>query len=206
MTTKIEYRAFGVLKTNCYLISNDNETLIVDPGHNATDWILKSINKSAICILNTHGHYDHVYSNQEVKEKLKIPLIIHEHDSPLLQSDEFNVSLPKSIPDITYTDDYEFCIGHFKFKAIHLPGHSHGTSIFDFGDFIITGDFVMPNTVGRYNLHTSDKAKKYNSLKKYFELYNLRQDQHKIMVYSGHGEPFTLEESLITVKKWLSFF
>lgn len=206
MNLKIDYRAFGVLETNCYLISNKNETIIIDPGHNATNWILQNVRSPAICILNTHGHYDHVYSNSEIKSKLNIPLIIHKEDSSLLNSDEFNVSLPKSIPDITYQNDQEFCIGSFKFNAIHLPGHSHGTSIFDFGNFIITGDFVMPGTVGRYNLHTSDKEKKYKSLKKYIEIYDKVEDKSNVILYSGHGEPFTLEESLMTVKKWLAFF
>jgi len=206
MNLKINYKAFGILQTNCYLISNDNEILIIDPGHNATDWVLNNVDKRAICILNTHGHYDHVYSNSAIKEYLKIPLIIHKDDSELLNTDDFEVSLPKSKPDITFENDQEFCIGSFKFKAIHLPGHSHGTSIFDFGNFIVTGDFVMPGTVGRYNLHTSDKQKKYASLKKYVERYEKQENQSEIMIYSGHGEPFSLADSLETVKKWLNFF
>jgi glyoxylase-like metal-dependent hydrolase (beta-lactamase superfamily II) len=206
MNLKIDYKQFGVLQTNCYLISNENETLIIDPGQNSANWILQNIDNRAICILNTHGHYDHVYSNNEVKNKLNIPLIIHKEDSYLLETDEFSVDLPKSIADVTYDGDQDFCIGKFNFKAIHLPGHSHGTSIFDFGDFIISGDFVMSGTVGRYNLHTSDKEKAYKSLKKYLDIYEKTKDKTNVKIYSGHGEPFTLEESLRTVEKWLTFF
>jgi len=203
---EIKYKSFGILKTNCYLLSNNYGTLIIDPGHNASEWVIDNINRKPVAILNTHGHYDHVYSNNTLQNKLNIPLIIHEEDRYLLQNDEFNVGLPKSIPDFTYEGDKEFCIGDFKFKAIHLPGHSHGTSIYDFGEFILTGDFVMPDTVGRYNLHTSDKNKKFKSLKKYLDIYQYREDAKDIVIYSGHGDPFTLEESLKTVEKWLTFF
>lgn len=202
----IQYKSFGILRTNCYLISKQDETLIVDPGQNATKWVVNTIENMPVGILNTHGHYDHVFSNNEVKKQLRVPIIIHEEDKELLKNDDFNVGLPSSEPDITFYNDTIIHLGSFTFKALHLPGHSLGTSIYDFGDFIISGDFVMDGTVGRYNLHTSNKEKQYLSLQKYFNLYASRHNASQITVYSGHGEPFSLEESLETVKKWLTFF
>lgn len=203
---EILYKPFGILQTNCYLISNEGETIIVDPGQNATEWILQNITNVAIGIINTHGHYDHVFSNYDLKKSLNIPLLIHEEDRYLLSNDDFNVGLPKSNPNFCFTSDLDINLGIFVFKAIHLPGHTHGTSIYDFGDFILSGDFVMDGTVGRYNLHTSDKEKQYYSLQKYLDIYSDRDNASQIVVYSGHGKPFSLEESLETVKKWLTFF
>ncbi len=203
---KIFYKAFGILKTNCYLINNGKETIIIDPGQNASEWILKTIENKPVGIINTHGHYDHVYSNCKLKESLKIPIIIHKEDEKLLNNDDFNVGLPSSSPDVTFTHDTDIHLGSFTFKAIHLPGHSLGTSIYDFGHFIISGDFVMYGTVGRYNLYTSDKDKQYKSLQKYLDIYASRHDASQVKIYSGHGTPFSLEESLETVTKWLSFF
>lgn len=203
---KILHEPFGILRTNCYLISNETEAIIVDPGQNATEWVLKHITNQAIGILNTHGHYDHVFSNFALQQHFRVPIIIHEDDAYLLSNDDFNVNLPESSPDISFTQDSDIYLGGFVFKGIHLPGHSHGTSIYDFGDFILSGDFVMDRTVGRYNLPTSDKEKQYRSLQKYLDTYSNSNNASHIKVYSGHGAPFSLEESLETVQKWLSFF
>ncbi|MFT5836468.1 MAG: hydroxyacylglutathione hydrolase [Sulfurimonas sp.] len=202
----IVYKPFGILQTNCYLISNEKETIIVDPGQNATAWIKDNIPCNPIGIINTHGHYDHVFSNRDLKDHFKVPIIIHKDDTYLLSNDEFNVGLPESKADLEFSKDMDIHLGKFTFKVVSLPGHSDGTSIYDFGDFIISGDFVMDKTVGRYNLPTSDKEKQYHSLLKYISLYEAHKDASNITIYSGHGKPFSLEESLETVRKWLTFF
>lgn len=205
---KFEIRScqFGILQTNCYVINTGKETLVVDPGQGATKWVLENIEQCVVGLINTHGHYDHVFSNRALQEALCAPLIIHQEDGYLLEDDSFHVGLPKSFPDITFQQDQRFYLGEFRFDAIHLPGHTHGTSVYDFGDFIFSGDFVMDGTVGRYNLHTSDREKQYLSLNKYLNVYSANNNASEILVYSGHGKPFTLEASLETVKKWLSFF
>lgn len=202
----IVYKSFGLLQTNCYLISNKKETIVIDPGENSINWIKDNIPYTPIGIINTHGHYDHVYSNSDLKEYFNIPIIIHEDDDYLLSNDEFKVNLPKSKSDFSFSKDLDIHLGKFSFKAISLPGHSHGTSIYDFGNFIISGDFVMDKTIGRYNLPTSNKDKQYQSLLKYLNLYETCKEATHITVYSGHGKPFSLEESLDTVRKWLTFF
>lgn len=198
---EIIYKSFGALQTNCYIISKCNEQIIIDPGQQSANWVLEN-STNPICILNTHGHYDHIYSNQILQKTLDIPIIINEFDQYLLQDDVFNVNLPKSDADITFKNDCNINVGNFTFKAIHLPGHTKGTTIFDFENFIISGDFVMKDTVGRYNLPTSDKEQKYHSLKKFLEIYNKNDDLDKL-IYSGHGSPFALTDAISTVKKWI---
>ncbi|MFZ2542781.1 MAG: MBL fold metallo-hydrolase, partial [Lactococcus raffinolactis] len=49
---------------NTYFLSNDEATLVIDPG-NDTDSILSVINdiaKPVAAILLTHTHYDHIMS------------------------------------------------------------------------------------------------------------------------------------------------
>ena len=65
---------FGEYQTNCYLVFNKTkkEALIVDPGIGASTWIidtLKNTNAIPLAILNTHGHFDHVWSNAELLEQ-----------------------------------------------------------------------------------------------------------------------------------------
>jgi len=64
----------GAYQTNCYIVSNSKEELIIDPGMGATEWVLQNV-KNPLAILNTHGHFDHVWSNSELKLYLKIPYL-----------------------------------------------------------------------------------------------------------------------------------
>ena len=50
----------GYLDENCYIISKDNNCLIVDPGDDYPD-ILKAVgDKKVLAVLITHSHFDHI--------------------------------------------------------------------------------------------------------------------------------------------------
>lgn len=183
-----------------------NQYLIIDPGENSSEWIMEICKKKPLGILNTHGHYDHVFDNKKLNETLKVPIYIHEEDADLLSNGLFLVGLQKSIPNVCFQDGDKYTLGPFSFKCIHLPGHSHGTTVLDFGMSIFSGDFVMKNTVGRYNLPTSDKDKMKASLVKFIEIYSSKYSGNDIVIYPGHGESFNISKSFDVVNKWLNFF
>ena len=97
---------FGEYQTNCYLVFNKTkkEALIVDPGIGASTWIidtLKNTNAIPLAILNTHGHFDHVWSNAELLEHFAgIPLLCPYEDAFMLEKDCFSTGLPSSIPTL----------------------------------------------------------------------------------------------------------
>ena len=78
-------RPMGEYQTNCYIVRIEDKEIIIDPGMGATQWVMANVT-NPIAILNTHGHFDHVWSNQELKEKLNIPLYTPKGDVFLLQS------------------------------------------------------------------------------------------------------------------------
>lgn len=49
----------GILQTNCYILTKNNQTLIIDPG-DEPEKIKNEINTKVIGILVTHYHFDHV--------------------------------------------------------------------------------------------------------------------------------------------------
>ena len=50
----------------------NGKDLIIDPGLSATRWVIENTT-NPIAILNTHGHFDHVWSNKEIVDKIFTP-------------------------------------------------------------------------------------------------------------------------------------
>lgn len=52
----------GIMSTNCYLIENNNHSILIDPGDKAELLInyLTQNNLQLTAILLTHGHFDHI--------------------------------------------------------------------------------------------------------------------------------------------------
>ncbi|MBA7685256.1 Hydroxyacylglutathione hydrolase [subsurface metagenome] len=56
-----------MLAANCYILRNGKVALVIDPGGNA-EVIYPYIEKRKLTyIINTHGHYDHIAANNELK-------------------------------------------------------------------------------------------------------------------------------------------
>lgn len=144
---------FGEYQTNCYLAFNKtkNEALIIDPGIGASTWVidtLKSANAIPLAILNTHGHFDHVWSNAESLEHFAgIPLLCPYEDAFMLEQDCFGTGLPSSIPTLlvgakendkicektsntsNLGRENHFIYGDFAITFICYPGHTPGCSV-----------------------------------------------------------------------------
>ncbi len=77
----------GQLQANCYLLIQDKECLIIDPGDSA-EFLLEEIlrrNLNVKGILATHGHFDHIMAVGELQMSLNCPFYIHEKDLFLIE-------------------------------------------------------------------------------------------------------------------------
>ena len=63
---KIERVVVGELDTNCYILTQDNKCLVVDPGAEYAKINEHLIGKEVLGILLTHHHFDHVGALKEV--------------------------------------------------------------------------------------------------------------------------------------------
>ncbi len=186
----------GQYQTNCYIVTINGKDFIVDPGVGATKWVIENV-QNPVAILNTHGHFDHVWSDAELKDLLKIPIVIHEKDEFFLRTDQFGMSFPKSEADILIKGDEEIEIAGEKIKFLHFPGHTPGCSVIDFGEFWCSGDFIFKGSIGRVDFPYSDPNAMKESLKKFKAL------PYDKPVYPGHGEPTTIADEQRYVDYWL---
>lgn len=189
-------RPMGPYQTNCYIVRIDGKELIIDPGVGATAWVMENVT-NPIAILNTHGHFDHVWSNQELKEKLNIPLYTPKGDVFLLQGSDWMSDLPPSYPDVEIQGDAELLIGGIPVKFHHFPGHCPGCSMIEIGDAMFSGDFLFHNSIGRYDFPYSDPEAMKESLEK---MAKMEGDK---TLYPGHGVQTTLKREQANVGYWL---
>ncbi len=127
---------------NSYLVicQETKECAIVDPGADSA----KIINVSKGLILKfiflTHGHEDHTGAVKDVKQKTNAPVCIHPEDAS-----RFNIA-----PDIELGNGNEFCIGKYKIRTYHVPGHTDGQVCFDLLDGrIVVGDTLFVGGPGK---------------------------------------------------------
>lgn len=97
-------KAFGIYATNCYILRTNIGDFIIDPGQNSAKWVLENA-QNPLAILNTHGHFDHIWCNFELKNALKIPIFCPKDDAFMLKSDCFNLGLPTQAPDVEVEND-----------------------------------------------------------------------------------------------------
>ena len=117
---QIKVQAMGPYQTNCYIVSIEGKDIIIDPGVDAYEWINKNIH-NPIAVLNTHGHFDHIWSNKEVCEKLNLKLYTPKEDVFMLNNDPFDMGMPVSSADYEIKENEEIEIEGIKIKFHHFP-------------------------------------------------------------------------------------
>ncbi|MCW1360022.1 MBL fold metallo-hydrolase [Campylobacter sp. US33a] len=192
-------QACGDYQTNCYIVSSQNAELIIDPGVDALDFIKKNT-KNPLAILNTHGHYDHVWDNAKVKKEFNIPIYIHKNDEFMLQ-DPFSKGFESSKADILIDNEDEFNIADFKLKFHFFPGHTPGCCMIELiGEKIMfSGDFLFNRSIGRWDFPYSDATLMKQSLKKAMAYKN------DFILLPGHGEQTSLKTEQEHLPYWLRY-
>jgi len=189
----IHTRKVGPIATNCYIVEDEDSKacLIIDPGDEA-EAIIELIGKNKLkptAIVITHGHWDHVGANQELKETYHLPIMMN-------RADLFGLKITDSPePDKNLKENDEVKVGGLIFKVLQTPGHSPGgLSLYSKEENVIfTGDTLFKETYGRVDLPGSSPEAMVFSLKKLLAL------PHETKVYPGHGRPTTIggEQNLL---------
>ena len=194
----------GQMQANCYLLEQDGEAVLIDPGDSA-DFLLEKIavqHLKLVGIIATHGHFDHIMAVGEIQLSYPdLPLYIHPKDTFLLDrvvetAKHFLDYEPATIP---ITNIQNLVIGKFeifppagglKFEILHTPGHTPGSCALYLKDknILFSGDTLFKDGIGRYDFAYSDKEELKSSLKSLLSL------PPETIVYPGHGPETSIEE------------
>lgn len=197
MKQEILHKPCGDYQTNCYIYKKDDFELIIDPGYNALEWIKENV-QNPLAILNTHGHFDHIWDNEKVQQYYNIPIYVHEKDNFLLQNDIFGTGMPPSKADILINHENTIKTFGVDIKYMHFAGHTPGCCMVQVNDVIFSGDFIFKNSVGRWDFPYSNAEDMKQSLVKFKDLKN------DSILYPGHGEWTNISKEQGNIDYWIN--
>ncbi|MFA5858317.1 MAG: MBL fold metallo-hydrolase [Elusimicrobiota bacterium] len=175
----------GSLATNCYILSDDStrKCVIIDPGDESKRIIkkLKELGLVVEYIINTHGHPDHIFGDNDVKEFTSAKILAHKNDATMLELIDIKIDRFLEEDDVVET-------GKIKLKVIHTPGHTPGGICLLYDDILFTGDTLFCGTVGRTDLPGGSEEQIISSVKN-----KLMILPGKVKILPGHEDACTIE-------------
>lgn len=200
---------FNMFGVNTYLLIDDDtkECAIVDPGmmndaenKKLSDYIEEN-KLTPIRLINTHLHIDHVLGNRYVYKLYGLSPNANESDYFLGQRIEaqaemfgLNIEYKSNFNYTNLTESDTIQIGKSLLSVIHVPGHSPGSIVLHCSEdkFIISGDVLFYNSIGRTDLPGGDYGSLINGIKN--KILCLDEDT---IVYPGHGPATTIKEEKV---------
>lgn len=201
---KIGRMVLGVCQTNCYFVyrTGNPEAIVIDPADNG-DKIANALERNGFQVagvLLTHGHFDHIMGcealldavNANAAEPVKV--YANEAEKELLQDACLNLSKSMQEPctleaDVYVKDGDEITIAGMTCKVISTPGHTTGGTCYYFeeGGFVVCGDTLFAESVGRTDFPTGSMSTLVRSIKE--KLFILPEET---LAYPGHGDSTTI--------------
>jgi glyoxylase-like metal-dependent hydrolase (beta-lactamase superfamily II) len=196
----IDSFAAPMFATNCWVLASEpgSECVVVDPGMPDVSLALEEIvqrhNLKPVAVIATHGHLDHTFSIQPIADGYDIPIYIHSEDRAYLSAPEkllgaefaatvaeMNFVEPSQVRELRNNEVIDL-VG-LSFRAIHAPGHTRGSLMFEVSDqVLVSGDVLFAGSIGRTDLPTgSDKEMEETLRKKVIPL------SDHLEVLPGHG-------------------
>ncbi|MDI1233847.1 MAG: MBL fold metallo-hydrolase [bacterium] len=189
--------AFNPFQENTYILFNEfKECIIIDPGmfnaHEEMEFsaFIADNQLTPKLLLNTHCHIDHILGNYYCFQKYQLITQCHLNEMPVLAMGKATASVyevgyaesPKPVKWIADNEIIKF--GNDTLQAIYTPGHSPGSLSFYSveNNFVISGDVLFYQSIGRADLPGGDFATLIHSIKT--RLFTLPEETK---VYSGHG-------------------
>ena len=161
--------------------------------------IIAQFSLKPVAVVATHGHLDHTFSIRPVADGYGVPAYIHSQDRESLIHPERSVSAefaatlaamefvePSDVRELRNGDVIEL-VG-LSMRAIHAPGHTRGSVMFEINDeILISGDVLFAGSIGRTDQPTGSAKDMEETLRKKV----LPLADH-LRVLPGHGRTTTI--------------
>ena len=194
---KVHAFTLGPLQSNSYLCADEatREGLLFDPGMESEP-VAEALARERLtltAIINTHGHFDHVFGNAYFKAKTGAPLLMHRADLDLVkrleeQSLYFGFrATPSPAPDRFLEEGDEVRVGGTRLTVLHTPGHSPGGICLVTDGTAFVGDTLFAGSIGRTDLPGGSAETLLTSIRE--KLLTLPDDT---VIYPGHGPATTI--------------
>lgn len=196
---QIQRFVFGPFETNTYVVSNEQQLLLVDPACSneyERQQLLRYIEKltansqKPTAIIATHGHLDHLWGAAWASKTWHTPVLMHPDDIPMAQAmqQQYDMFGVRATAEPFPIEDISFHLSSFIFRLIHTPGHTPGSVCLYFPDdkTLLSGDTLFRMGYGRTDLPGGNTGQLIDSLEKLFTL------PSDVRVYPGHGDFTTI--------------
>lgn len=189
---------------NCYILIQNNNCIIVDPGFNKEE-IRKQIkqrNLTPLAIVLTHMHYDHICA----LDCFDVDVYVHEfelerifttqYQNLLQRINQANIVLDFDLQKIKYKSfksNEKLKINEFELQTYFTPGHSLGHSIIEVDELnVLSGDCVFFETYGKTTFDFGASLKDQQSSVKFV----LNHFSNSVKLWPGHSKPTTIKHEL----------
>lgn len=190
---KIKVISQGVMPTNCIVVSEGINAVVVDPPFGCEDVIKYLANNglTLTAVLLTHGHFDHCGGVNQLLSRLNadVPVYIHRNDLHLAHNaanNPWGVVCDNCYPTDNLAEG-ELTIAGMRFYVLETPGHTTGSVVFLVEDYMLSGDTLMARSVGRTDFAESNPYLMRGSLNK------IKLLGKNYIVLPGHGGQTTLQ-------------
>jgi len=199
LVLEIKVVQVGVLATNCYILSEGSECVVVDPGGEGGK-IISALDDSSLephTVISTHAHADHTGAVAALIDRFDCNFAIGKGDEVSVNE---QMSWLKSMlgdfvdppsPTKILNDGDKISVGDAEIMVIATPGHTPGSISLRVDGHVLTGDTLFRETIGRFDLSGGDEAQEIASIRE--KLLTLPPDT---VVLPGHGQNSTVAHEL----------
>ncbi len=195
---KIGRMAIGSYQTNCYFVYREDSkrAVVIDPADNGAQ-IYSALERNGFtveAILLTHGHFDHIWGTNELRDVSGAKIYALDEEKVLCEDVKNNLSAMVGraytvVPDEYVRNGDVLTFDNMNFKVIATPGHTIGSCCYyvERAGILISGDTLFQESTGRTDFPTGSMSSIVRSIR---EKLFILPDETK--VYPGHGDSTTI--------------